>query len=162
MKGLIHFLSPQYLNGPWMRVLGGTAIALLGLFLLIVVLPVRVPMVLSDSTALGALSKPDSTPDANAMENRTASFMRPELFRAPTRLKTKPKMDRTVEKVLAMLKLRCVTGLGSNPVAYISVKGSPMRSCREGDAVDDKFRVLAIHEKEVEIEIAGQKMTLGL
>lgn len=142
------------------------AAALLVLVISALLMPVHVPAQSLGLPETNGIVTEASTTEPNTTDSVSLapveSYIRPNLFRVPTRLRNQPKADKTVDKILSLLKLRCVTSVGDKPVAYVSIKGVGLRSCNIGDSVEDKFRVLDIGDKSIDIEIAGQKVVLGL
>jgi hypothetical protein len=91
-----------------------------------------------------------------------AKVMRRGLFRAATPSRDNVIADKTVERIGSQLKLKCITELNGEPVAYVNIKGIGLRKCAAGDSVDDLFTVININEKSIEITIVGHKTVLSL
>ena len=110
--------------------------------------------------------------DANYAEQGFESFqrsrkplpprLRPNLFKSTARLRTQTG-DATVERILSMLKFRCVMMIQGEPTAFVKVKNQGMRKCQAGDTVSDLFTVLDVNPEQnnMTIEIAGKKRILG-
>ena len=91
-----------------------------------------------------------------------AKVMRRGLFRAATPSRDNVIADKTVERIRSQLKLKCITELNGEPVAYVNIKGIGLRKCAAGDSVDDLFTVININEKSIEITIVGHTTVLSL
>ena len=88
--------------------------------------------------------------------------LRPNLFKPTTRLRRQTG-DATVERILSMLKFRCVMMIQGEPTAFVKVKDQGTRKCQTGDTVSDLFTVLDVNPEQnnMTIEIAGKKRILG-
>ena len=67
-----------------------------------------------------------------------------------------------VEKILGMLALSAITDIDGHKVAYIRVKGFGMRRFREGEGMEEMFKVLRIGRKSVQLEVVGERLELAL
>lgn len=92
----------------------------------------------------------------------SAGRLRPNLFKPTTRLRHQTG-DATVERILSMLKFRCVMVIQGEPTAFVKVKDHGTRKCQTGNTVLDLFTVLDVdpEQNNMTIEIAGKKRTLG-
>jgi hypothetical protein len=165
VKTSIDILIQRY--GLWrtIHIMLGLLAGVVGLmFALEMILPVRIQnldsLLLSDAnSSLSAITpatanKSDSTELLNAI--------RPGLFKAATSLQDQPMADKTIEKIKSQLKLQCIMQMGSQPVAYIHIKGVGLKKCAAGESVNDLFTVLNVNKDSVDISIVDHKVTLHL
>lgn len=101
-------------------------------------------------------------PAPEKASERVTAALRPGLFQSATPLADKPMADKTIEKIVAQLKLRCIVQINGQPVAYINIENAGMKRCRAGDTVANLFTVVRIHEKSVDLTIVGHPVTLSL
>jgi hypothetical protein len=150
--------------GGWRLVQAGLCLAVLVLAVLIGVeaaLPVRA----NDGPAAAEVNAPEGAlPELPAPEKateRVTKALRPGLFKSAAPLADKPMADKTIEKIVSQLKLRCIVPINGQPVAYINVENMGMKRCRTGDTVANLFTVVRIHEKSVELTVVGHPVTLS-
>ena len=116
------------------------------------------------STTAADTNEPDQGFEAFQSKRKpSAGRLRPNLFKPTTRLRTRTG-DATVERILSMLKFRCVMTIQGEPTAFVKVKDQGTRKCQAGNTVFDLFTVLEVNPEQnnMTIEIAGKKRTLGL
>jgi hypothetical protein len=155
--------------GGWLLVQAGLGLAVLVLAVLTGVeaaLPARAgdgpPAALTAGEAASAEDWLHELPAPEKAAGRVTAALRPGLFKSATPLADKPMADKTIEKILAQLKLRCIVQINGQPVAYINVENGGLKRCRAGDSVANLFTVVRIHEKSVDLTIVGHPVTLSL
>jgi hypothetical protein len=151
--------------GGWRLVQAGLGLVVLALAVLAAVevaLPVRpgAGPAAGETAATGGWFHELPAPEKAA--DRVTAALRPGLFQSATPLADKPMADKTIEKIVSQLKLRCIVQINGQPVAYINVDNGALKRCRAGDSVADLFTVVRIHEKSVELTIVGHPVTLSL
>jgi hypothetical protein len=110
--------------------------------------------------AVGTLPPPAAIP--GGAETWLPIIHRRVLFEPAVPLPSRRVAKQSVDKVLAMLALRSITEVDGQLVAYISVKGFGMRCFRQGDGIEDLFKITRMARKAVEMEIAGERTELAL
>ena len=154
--------------GGWRLVQAGLCLTVLVLAVLTGVeaaLPVRADDGPAAAAAGAATAPEDSFPELAAPEKaaqRVTAALRPGLFKSATPLADKPMADKTIEKIVSQLKLRCIVQINGQPVAYINIENGGLKRCRAGDSVANLFTVVRIHEKSVELTVVGHPVTLSL
>jgi hypothetical protein len=155
--------------GGWLLVQAGLCLTVLVLTVLTAVeaaLPARAgdgpPAAPTEGEAASAANWLHELPAPENAASRVTAALRPGLFKSATPLADKPMADKTIEKILAQLKLRCIVQIKGQPVAYINVENGGLKRCRAGDSVANLFTVVRIHEKSVDLTIVGHPVTLSL
>jgi len=87
---------------------------------------------------------------------------RRSLFEPAVPLPSRRMAKHAVDRILAMLALSAITDIDGQKVAYIRVKGFGMRRFREGEGMEEMFKVLRIGRKSVQLEVVGERLELAL
>jgi hypothetical protein len=89
------------------------------------------------------------------------SSMWNNLFKPASAIRTRSMDDKTVERIKSQLALQCIMNIGDEQVAYININNKGLRKCKNGDTVQDMFKVIDIQNNQVVLTIIGQTVTLS-
>lgn len=116
-------------------------------------------IVLAGGGALGCSDNSFRQADVKAMLN---GIQKRRLFMPAIPLPVRSMARESVNRVRGMLSLHGITKMNGERMAYINVEGMGMKPFKAGDQVEDLFKVTSIEEQVVEVEIAGERVELGL
>lgn len=100
-------------------------------------------------------------PASREARDWTAIIQRRSLFEPAVPLPSRNVARQSVDKVLAQLTLNATMRDGETPVAFIRVKGYGLKKFREGEGIEEMFKVIRIEGGSVELQVAGERMKLG-
>lgn len=122
--------------------------------------PVHLP---PDAAAAPSLAMAtDGMSQAVMEKDWLAALQRRNLFEPAVPLPTRRVARQSVDRIMGMLSLNAIMKVSEGYVAYIQVKGFGLKRLREGEGVQELFRVLRIGPKAVELDVVGERMKLEL
>lgn len=121
--------------------------------------PVDRSSMLEGEAMVGGIGQPADKQD---LAHLLAETQRRRLFMPATPLPVRSMARDSVNRIKNMLSLHGIMKLNNERVAYINVEGMGMKSYRPGDENEELFKVTRIEDQVIEVEIAGERMELGL
>ena len=110
-----------------------------------------------------ALGREEKAP-AGAVDLRDALgiLQQKNLFEPAVPLPSRRVAKQSVDRIMGILSLNVILESGGGYVAYIHVKGFGLKRFREGEGIEEMFRVTRIQARRVELDVAGERMKLEL
>lgn len=91
-----------------------------------------------------------------------ATVQKRTLFEPAVPLPSRNVAKQSVEKIVSQLTLSAIMQDGGQYVAYIRVKGYGLKRLREGEGIDELFRITRIENGSVDLDVVGERVKLRL
>ena len=144
----------------------GCTVLLAFLTLLALVVPV------GGAIQISAASDAAAPLDSNSLSARLApphelartsdTVIRSGFFKSATRLRAHSTLDKTVERIMDSLELKCIMPIQGKLTGFVKIKGSGMKSCVIDQKVEDLFTVrdIDVEQKSMTLDITGKGVIL--
>jgi hypothetical protein len=137
------------------------------MFILFVLIAIEV-LSPEDGLATGETFVPDALGDRHDARRRESVSDRlhvvqdRQLFEPSVPLPSRGMAKQSVDRIKHMVSLHGIMLRNDERVAYIKVQGLGLRAFREGDSVDEMFKVTLIERDRVELDIVGERVILEM